>query len=280
MADVRSEYIKQRASAAGALATLDIEEHAAVIVELCQETAAAMTHAVFEEHDEKLGKLVSSAAWMLSKAEGNGWLALSEEECQSAVRLTPKKHVLVAPGEEATAAHAARAIMDANALASALGAQGYATARIEVPDSTLERYALPIEMEVQKKRAPSGNELLNTEMIDLPDDVLQEIVDGIVSAVPTKAIYVFGSFARGEENSRSDIDIFIVTDDPSVRSYVHGVNARSAIRDAIYRQGLNYDLVCTDAEVFEREKDKTGALSRVVQREGVKLYERRDRLAY
>lgn len=48
----------------------------------------------------------------------------------------------------------------------------------------------------------------------LAEDELQAIVDAIVEAVPTEAIYVFGSFARGEQGPQSDLDVFVRQSEP------------------------------------------------------------------
>ena len=44
----------------------------------------------------------------------------------------------------------------------------------------------------------------------LPIDHLDDIVGSIVNTVPTDAIYVFGSYARGEQTPDSDIDLRLV----------------------------------------------------------------------
>ncbi len=58
------------------------------------------------------------------------------------------------------------------------------------------------------------NSLCNIQKIGLPENDLQTIVDVIVEAVPTKAIYVFGSFARGEQSPQSDLDVFVHQSEP------------------------------------------------------------------
>ena len=60
----------------------------------------------------------------------------------------------------------------------------------------------------------SMNSLCNIQKIALTEDELQAIVDTIVAAVPTKAIYVFGSFARGEQGPQSDLDVFVHQSEP------------------------------------------------------------------
>ncbi|MCD8316238.1 MAG: nucleotidyltransferase domain-containing protein, partial [Eggerthellaceae bacterium] len=47
--------------------------------------------------------------------------------------------------------------------------------------------------------------------INLPHEVLERLVQRITEAVPKQDIYIFGSYARGEEHTDSDIDIYVAT---------------------------------------------------------------------
>ena len=49
----------------------------------------------------------------------------------------------------------------------------------------------------------------------LPIDHLDDIVGSIVNTVPTDAIYVFGSYARGEQTPDSDIDLYVTFNEKS-----------------------------------------------------------------
>ena len=51
---------------------------------------------------------------------------------------------------------------------------------------------------------------MNPNAKQLPIDHLDDIVGSIVSTVPTDAIYVFGSYARGEQTPDSDVDLYVV----------------------------------------------------------------------
>jgi uncharacterized protein len=45
---------------------------------------------------------------------------------------------------------------------------------------------------------------------------LKEITDKIVEAVSPRKIVLFGSFARGDENADSDLDLLVIQDTPFV----------------------------------------------------------------
>ena len=63
----------------------------------------------------------------------------------------------------------------------------------------------------------------------LPIDHLDDIVGSIVNTVPTDAIYVFGSYARGEQTPDSDIDLYVVTKDAAKRPLAYGALVRKAL---------------------------------------------------
>ena len=50
---------------------------------------------------------------------------------------------------------------------------------------------------------------MNPNAKQLPIDHLDDIVGSIVSTVPTDAIYVFGSYARGTAKEASDVDLLV-----------------------------------------------------------------------
>ncbi|MCD8316450.1 MAG: nucleotidyltransferase domain-containing protein [Eggerthellaceae bacterium] len=77
---------------------------------------------------------------------------------------------------------------------------------------------------------PKGIQLLpDADDIHLPHDVLERIVKSIVDSVPTAAIYIFGSYARGEEHKDSDIDIYIVTADEKKHRYDYAGDALESL---------------------------------------------------
>jgi predicted nucleotidyltransferase len=49
-----------------------------------------------------------------------------------------------------------------------------------------------------------------TSMIKDIDSVLEEIVKRIGNAVPVKQVILFGSYARGKQDSESDLDLLII----------------------------------------------------------------------
>ena len=103
----------------------------------------------------------------------------------------------------------------------------------------------------------------------LPDQTIQAAVDRIVAAAnPTKVI-LFGSYARGEANEDSDLDLMVV--EPVVDDRA---TEMIRLRRAVGRVGIGVDvLVYSDAE-YEERKDWLSNVVYWAAREGKVLYEK------
>ena len=105
------------------------------------------------------------------------------------------------------------------------------------------------------------------------DRITQEIVRAVLNLLPNKVykIVLYGSYARGDFTSESDIDLMILLNcnREEVRSYRTQVSRLSS------RIGLKYDmevsLLLRDRETFEKEQDIL-PFYRNVSGEGVALY--------
>ena len=99
------------------------------------------------------------------------------------------------------------------------------------------------------------------------NEQLHELVRRIVIAANPLRIILFGSFARGDAGSASDIDVLVVVPD--------GVHRRETARN-IYRglEGfpLPVDVVVATVSDLDRYKDSPGLVYREALREGKELY--------
>ena len=118
----------------------------------------------------------------------------------------------------------------------------------------------------------SVNDNLASHQVRLDARLLAEIVDLIVAAVPTAAIYLFGSHARGEANESSDIDLYVVTSDEKKSPIRYATEARNAVFDRIYREGYDFDLISRSQNAFESARKKHFNVEYYVVQDGVKLY--------
>jgi type I restriction enzyme S subunit len=90
-----------------------------------------------------------------------------------------------------------------------------------------------------------------------------------------RSIYLFGSYARGDYEPGSDLDVLIVLD--TFRYYNKEIS-----RTADLVSDLSLQYLITVSPMFARERDwllGKKPLIRNVKNEGIKLYERRKRLA-
>jgi len=97
--------------------------------------------------------------------------------------------------------------------------------------------------------------------------VVESLVRSIVEAVHPVKIVLFGSCAREEVNSDSDIDVLIVMPE--------GVHCRRTAQ-FLYKQikglGTPFDILVTTVSDLERHKDNIGLIYRTVLREGKEVY--------
>ena len=108
--------------------------------------------------------------------------------------------------------------------------------------------------------------------INLPEDLIKRIVESITGAVPTDSIYIFGSYARGEETPDSDVDIYVLTDkDGNDRM---DYEAMADVGMALLWMRRPKDVFCLSKNEFARRSRRRTGLERMVVREGVKIYER------
>ncbi|MEJ5199957.1 MAG: nucleotidyltransferase domain-containing protein [Anaerolineae bacterium] len=98
---------------------------------------------------------------------------------------------------------------------------------------------------------------------------IQEITATIVEAVHPEKVILFGSWARGEQNASSDLDLIVIqrTSLPRHRRYAQ-------IRRLFWGLGLPMDILVYTPEEFDRYCSVPGSLTYTVMCEGKVLYER------
>lgn len=107
-----------------------------------------------------------------------------------------------------------------------------------------------------------------TQKINLPARYLERVVSSIVDTVPTEAVYVFGSYARGEESRSSDLDLYIVTKDDEEGRFAR----TSRVGRALLWMGMPKDILLSSKERFASRRDDMAHIEYTVFREGVKVY--------
>ena len=99
---------------------------------------------------------------------------------------------------------------------------------------------------------------------------IQEMTDKIKSNINPLSIYLFGSYARMQASEESDLDLFIEIDD---RQNVF--ETKRQINSLFIARKVPIDfLVYTKAMKEKSSKNMASFYSMVIQKEGMKLYER------
>jgi len=99
------------------------------------------------------------------------------------------------------------------------------------------------------------------------DAALDAIVRRIVDIAQPDRIILFGSAARGQMGSNSDIDLLVVK---------AGVEHRGHLAEQIYLHlpsvGIPVDIIVVTPEDIARFKDRVGTIIRPAMREGREVY--------
>jgi uncharacterized protein len=108
-----------------------------------------------------------------------------------------------------------------------------------------------------------------TDLAELPQDVLDQVVQQIVRVLDPEKIILFGSWARGEAGPDSDVDLLVVADVPDPQGF-RSVMAREAIGDIPY----SMDLVVVTPEEWSTWHPFVNTVMGQAHKYGTPLYER------
>ena len=91
-------------------------------------------------------------------------------------------------------------------------------------------------------------------MIDI--DVLKpQIIERLKTLKPNKII-LFGSYAYGNPNEDSDIDIFLLKDDLKLDDLgKYELEARKKVRELIFKYKIGFDILSAPTEYIKKKED-------------------------
>lgn len=101
-------------------------------------------------------------------------------------------------------------------------------------------------------------------------DTIKKLSDIIAKAVKPLQIYLFGSFAKGQQNNHSDYDFFVVVDNKANTDDVY-FTASEALWE---KRNRPVDILVSTQKKFEYYKQDNFRVESDVMRDGVLLYER------
>ncbi len=102
---------------------------------------------------------------------------------------------------------------------------------------------------------------------DLSQDALSVAVRRLVDALSPRAIYLFGSHARGVPGKDSDVDLMVL-----VASDCVGVDEYQRAYAAVRQCGLPVELHFSSEARFNRYADVFGSFQYEVRQKGIRLY--------
>lgn len=98
---------------------------------------------------------------------------------------------------------------------------------------------------------------------------MDKLVEYLNDVVNCQKIYIFGSYARGEQRKDSDIDIYITVKN------VEGKKIdliRKIRRFLLNKINVPMDILINTDEEFDKRKNIKSTLEYIVEKEGVKIY--------
>ena len=101
------------------------------------------------------------------------------------------------------------------------------------------------------------------------EELLHDIAARIAKAIQPQKIILFGSWARGERGSHSDIDLLIIQESTLPRPQRY-----AQVRRLFWGMGMPMDILVYTPEEFSRFQSVPGSFTHTVAREGRVLYER------
>lgn len=104
-------------------------------------------------------------------------------------------------------------------------------------------------------------------------EILQNIVDDVIKEIDAEKIILFGSYARGEENENSDLDLLIIEREPFTKERSRRKEIQR-IRLALSKYRIPKDILVYDKNEFENWKDSINHIIPNSIKEGKVLYER------
>lgn len=101
------------------------------------------------------------------------------------------------------------------------------------------------------------------------EQFLQTIANRIVEALHPQKIILFGSWARGEGDARSDVDLLVIKESELSRPQRY-----AEVRRLFWGMGQPMDILVYTPDEFARFQSVPGSFTNTVAREGKVLYAR------
>ena len=99
-------------------------------------------------------------------------------------------------------------------------------------------------------------------------EIINDIKDRLIKAYSPQAIYLFGSYAWGNPDEQSDLDLLVIIKESEDRSYVRPrIGERALVGVLVPR-----DIIVYTSDEFKKYADDTSTLCYKIKQEGRLLY--------
>ncbi len=103
----------------------------------------------------------------------------------------------------------------------------------------------------------------------IKEDTIKTVVQRLVETYSPLGIYLFGSYAWGNPNEDSDLDLLVIVNDSNDKSYRRAVKGFKSLRGL----GVPKDLIVSTKEEFDKYSSDKTSIFHKIKEEGRKLYE-------
>ena len=110
-------------------------------------------------------------------------------------------------------------------------------------------------------------------MVSVSEQLIEDMVQAIVEEVGPRRIYLFGSYARGNQTADSDVDLLIVEDQKFGPEHTRWSELKR-IRKALRSFRIPKDILVYSQDEFATWEDSINHIVAHAVREGRLLYER------
>jgi uncharacterized protein len=98
---------------------------------------------------------------------------------------------------------------------------------------------------------------------------IEEVTRRLVDTYQPVAIYLFGSYAWGEPNEDSDIDLMVIVDEKYTSEWEYRIKGNRALAGV----GISVDFLFNTPSDFQKRAKERPNLEFLIKKKGIKVYE-------
>ena len=107
-------------------------------------------------------------------------------------------------------------------------------------------------------------------MVQVDQSTIEEVKDRLVKGLHPDAVILFGSYAYGNPDAGSDLDILVVLPESNVPQYKRARECYRLLRGI----GVPKDIIVLTRAEYQNQRESRSSLARLATEKGITLYER------